>query len=100
MNTLMEKELEDVFSFEIRKDVDRAYDLYRALCNNVWERDGHSYSFTWRSAGEVVSAIRNRSGCPHEDYMDYYLSGQEGYIAPWLEHRLNILGYTTLNRRP
>jgi hypothetical protein len=96
----MEKDIEQVLSIEMRKDVDRAYDVYRALCNNVWQKDGHSYSFTWRSAGEIVSAIRNRSGCPVEDYLDYYMSGKEGYIAPWLEDRLNILGYTILNNRP
>lgn len=90
----MEEELEQVFAEEIRKDVDKAFDLYRSLAGNAWVKEGLEFSFSWKGAAEVVSGIRTRSGCPYEDYADYYLSGSEGEVASWLRERLGYLGYT------
>ena len=80
--------------YELRKDVDLAVALNRALCNTTWTKGSRQYSFTWRAAGEAVAWIRMASGCPAEDYLDYYLSGNEGYCEPALLLRLRGLGYT------
>lgn len=81
------------FGYEIRKDVDLAVELYRALCNNIWIRGDEKIDFTWRAAGEEVAALRTEAGCPVEEVTDYYLSGGEGEVSPWVETKMAALGF-------
>lgn len=46
---------------ELVRDRPFAEDLYRALCNTRWFRDGKEWGCTWRSAGGIVAAISARS---------------------------------------
>ena len=89
----LREELLQHFGYDIRKDVDLAEELYRALCNNIWRRGDDTLRLTWREAGEEVALIRTKSGCPVEDYSDFYLSGREGEVSPWVEARMSALGF-------
>lgn len=56
--------------------------LYAALCNNSFSRDGKEWSCSWRSAGGIVSNLREQG-----DYVDWYCSGMyidEDHIRPSL----------------
>lgn len=66
-----------VSAFDL-EDEQVADELYRALSNNVWYSEAYgSVSFSWRSAGELVSRMRDKDEC----YLDYYGSGGEGIIS-------------------
>jgi hypothetical protein len=62
---------------EAVKDQKTAVDLYRALCNVDWYKNGISWSCSWRSAGGIVAELRDVG----EDYMDFYCSGGEGQVS-------------------
>ena len=135
---------------------DRARELYAALCNNIWEKNGQKLDCTWRAAGQIVADMRNDLQLPledpemcqrchekrsrhfpvkrktllaellqtdtepieitmykcdpnksdlflpgytcREDYMDFYCSGGEGTVAPWVEERLQSAGWQNIDR--
>ena len=66
-----------------------AEDLYRALCNTKWFRNGKEWSCTWRSAGGVVADLRDRG----EEYIDFYCSGGEGTVTAEVASELAALGW-------
>lgn len=94
MHEDLRDELADYLAIEIRKDVDRALDLYRGLAGHIWLKDGEEYFLTWKEAGAIVADIRTEAGCPNEDYLDYYLSGGEGEVSEWLEQKIELMGYS------
>lgn len=49
--------------------------LYAALCNNLFYKNGEEWSCTWRYAGGIVADIRNVG----ESYIDFYCSGIGGF---------------------
>lgn len=67
-----------------------AEDLYRALCNTSWFRNGHEWGCTWRQAGGVVANLRDLN----EDYIDFYCSGREGIVTDEIAGELAALGWT------
>lgn len=44
--------------------------LYAALCNNRFSKDGYEWQCSWRHAGGIVSNLRERG-----DYVNWYCSG-------------------------
>jgi hypothetical protein len=44
--------------------------LYAALCNNRFSRDGNEWSCSWRHSGGIVSNLREQG-----DYINWYCSG-------------------------
>jgi hypothetical protein len=44
--------------------------LYAALCNNSFSKNGNKWSCSWRSSGGLVSNLREEG-----DYIDWYCSG-------------------------
>jgi len=87
---------------DICQSVELAEDFYRALCNQTWYKihkltqeeknlivierlrgnyDINSWSVSWRCAGEIISTIRNRHYDVNENYLDFYCSGNEGFIS-------------------
>jgi hypothetical protein len=55
--------------------------LYAALCNNLFYKNGEEWSCSWRYAGGVIADIRNKG----ESYIDWYCSGigsnSDGYVG-------------------
>lgn len=79
----------------VQTDNTFALELYAALCNNQFihrnmeHPDEDYWSCSWRYAGGVVSSIHAAGG----DYMDYYCSGNEGFISPRVVDLLAALGW-------
>lgn len=78
---------------------DYARKLYAALCNTDWIRievipllrqdpDRDLWGCSWRSAGGIIANMREEG-----DYIDWYCSGNEGYIDPEVAQDLKELGW-------
>ncbi len=61
-------------------------EMYQALCNNTWIKDGVQYSCSWRYAGGLVA----REG---EDYMTYYCNGTPSFVSDKIIKDLYNLGW-------
>jgi hypothetical protein len=72
------------------KDIRFATDLYRAMCNTDWYRNGVHWATTWRAAGGIVADLRELN----EDYLDFYCSGDEGIVADDVAVELRALGWS------
>lgn len=81
------------------KDNEYAKKLYAALCNTDWVRteiipllrqdpDKDLWSCSWRYAGGIIAHMREEG-----DYIDWYCSGNEGYIDPEVAADLKELGW-------
>lgn len=95
MNSL-EKDIARNLAEEIRRDVDKALDLYAAMAGRTWVWQGQEYSWTLREAARCVAEIRTAAGCPVETYRDY--EGQEGLVSSWILQRTKYLGYEISSR--
>lgn len=87
--------LQLAFARDVEEDDIRAREFYCALCGNRWENQNKQVlELSWRQAGEFVASIRNRRfHAQEETYLDYYASGGEGTVAPWVRSRFRSLGY-------
>ena len=73
------------------KEDEYAKDLYRALCNTKW-RNVYTlkyYVCTWRYAGGLIARVRNKG----EDYLNFYCSGNEGFVSDTVKKDLAKLGW-------
>ena len=92
------------------KDKEVATEFYSALCNMRWEKiderpddiriidklkgiNSNIWSVSWRGAGAIIADIRNKHYNTTEDYMDYYSSGIEGHVFPFVEQCFKELGW-------
>ena len=66
-----------------------AYDLYGALCNNRFFKNGEQWTCSWRFAGGIVADIRNQN----EDYIDFYCYGNEGQVTEEIRNDMLNLGW-------
>lgn len=76
-----------------------ARQLYAAFCNVTWLRKeqndqceefhGKEFQCSWRAAGRLVAELRGRN----EEYIDFYLSGDEGNVAEWVANLLDECGW-------
>lgn len=80
---------------------DYAQLLYAALCNNKFQKQevwpvlkGDTWSCTWRSAGTIVAELRGDG-----DYMDWYLSGNEGIVVDIIAEDLEKLGWQVVTNK-
>ena len=80
---------------------DYAQLLYAALCNNKFQKQevwpvlkGDTWSCTWRSAGTIVSELRGQG-----NYMDWYLSGNEGVVVDIIAEDLEKLGWQVVTNK-
>lgn len=80
---------------------DYAQLLYAALCNNKFQKQevwpvlkGDTWSCTWRSAGTIVAELRGDG-----DYMDWYLSGNEGVVVDIIAEDLEKLGWQVVTNK-
>lgn len=78
--------------FQTPRDRKFGEDVYRALANVEWRNKEHPdivYSCSWRFAGGLVAGFM----CQGEDYIDYYCSGNEGFVSKEIEELLGKLGW-------
>lgn len=54
-----EKDFEDIFAEDL-KDTKKAGQIYSALANNRWQKEGKIASYSWRAAAGLVAETRNR----------------------------------------
>jgi hypothetical protein len=79
------------------KNTTYAQHLYAALCNNVFIKDGHQWTCSWRYSGGIIAELRNCG----EDYIDWYCSGisdrtdlmREGCVSEEVRKDINDLGW-------
>lgn len=64
--------------------------LYAALCNTEWRHmaTGQTWSEGWRSAGGTVASLRGEGS-----YMDWYGSGDEGFLDEQVLGELRLIGW-------
>lgn len=65
-------------------------DLYAALCNNQFFYGDKDWSCTWRQAGGIISDMIEKG-----DYIDWYCSGNEGFVTDEIKLDLMMMGWTT-----
>lgn len=107
----LEKDMEnDAIVIAYLKNEETARDFYRALSNVTWYKistssedekiieklkgeDDASWSCSWRYAGGVVADIRNKHYNTTEGYIDFYCSGNEGYVSEEVEECFKRMGW-------
>ena len=74
-------------------DEEFSSELYRALANNVWRKDGRpgDVSLSWSRAEQVVNELRGRRDEPR---LELAQTGGEGEISPVVEEELRRLGWS------
>lgn len=80
----------------VQSDETFATELYSALCNIDWVKEGIVWNTSWRSAGGIVSNIKHGyddEGEQLSDYLDYYLSGNEGVVSNRIASKILTLGW-------
>lgn len=97
----MERDLlgSDFIADKCKASEDYAQNLYAALCNNYFARDGARWSCSWRHAGSVVANLKGEG-----DYMDWYCSGissfgnfvPEGVVTEEVRNDLTLLGWSVI----
>jgi hypothetical protein len=65
-------------------------ELYRALTNNRWSKDGEAVALSWKRAEELINAVRRGLG---EKPMALAGSGREGEVDSTIEETLVPLGW-------
>lgn len=55
---------------KVRSNKAYAQNLYAAMCNNTFEKNGKGWYCSWRYAGGIVANMRQEG-----DYIDWYCSG-------------------------
>lgn len=71
---------------KMRTSKDYCKRFYSTLCNNQLHKDGQVISYSWRSTGGLVADILCTG-----DYLDWYCSGNEGWIDTEVQQDLAVL---------
>lgn len=82
-------------SKQMKKDMKFATAIYAALYNMRWQdkkNPENIYSCSWRYASGLVADIRDGG----EGYLDFYCSGNEGFVSDEVEEAFNKLGWVKL----
>lgn len=94
----------DVITEKCKNEV-YAQNLYSAMCNNRFFKNGQQWTTSWRSSGGIVADLRNCG----EDYLDWYCSGisgqndlfvGEGVVTDEIREDLLKLGWTVKPYEP
>jgi hypothetical protein len=73
---------------KMRSSKDYCKRFYATLCNNELYKDNDVIGYSWRSTGALVADILCTG-----DYLDWYCSGNEGYIDEEVEQDLLDMGW-------
>jgi hypothetical protein len=63
--------------------------LYASLCNNQFFYGDKAWTCTWRFAGGIISDMIEKG-----DYIDWYCSGNEGFVTDEIKLDLMMMGWT------
>ena len=66
------------------------FELYRALADNKWSKDGESVALSWKRAEEVINAVRRGHG---ERPLELAQTGREGYVDRTIHEVFEPLGW-------
>jgi hypothetical protein len=66
-------------------------ELYRALADNKWSKDGETVALSWKRAEELINAVRRGLG---EDPMTLAQTGGEGQVDRSVREAFEPLGWT------
>jgi len=61
---------------KVRQSGVYAQNLYAAMCNMQWIKDGQPWSCSWRYSGGIIADMRQEG-----DYIDWYCSGIGGSVS-------------------
>jgi hypothetical protein len=66
-------------------------ELYRALADNKWSKDGETVALSWKRAEELINAVRRGLGVPE---MTLAQTGGEGTVDPTIIEEFGGRGWT------
>ncbi|MEA2468414.1 MAG: hypothetical protein QOJ57_2540 [Thermoleophilaceae bacterium] len=66
-------------------------ELYRALADNKWSKEGESVALSWKRAEELINAVRRGLG---EEPMTLAQTGGEGEVDRSVREAFEPLGWT------
>jgi hypothetical protein len=73
------------------RDEKFARELYRALANNVWSKEGESVALSWKRAEELINAVRRGLRAPPLVLAE---TGGEGTVDRSIREAFEPLGWT------
>jgi hypothetical protein len=73
------------------RDEKFAHELYRALADNKWTKDGETVALSWKRAEELINAVRRGLGAPP---LALAQTGGEGMVDSSVREAFEPLGWT------
>lgn len=88
--------------FKCQTSKEYSQNLYSALCNNDFVKDGVTWHCSWRHAGGIVANLNG-----HGDYIDWYCSGIgkdapyvcEGTITDQIKNDIESFGWKIIENK-
>jgi hypothetical protein len=72
------------------RDEKFCFELYRALADNKWSKDGESVALSWKRAEELINAVRRGHG---EEPLVLAHTGNEGDVDRTIREVFEPLGW-------
>jgi hypothetical protein len=72
------------------RDEKFCFELYRALADNKWSKDGESVALSWKRAEELINAVRRGHG---EEPLVLAQTGNEGDVDRTIHEVFEPLGW-------
>jgi hypothetical protein len=72
------------------RDEKFCFELYRALADNKWSKDGESVALSWKRAEELINAVRSGHG---EEPLVLAQTGNEGDVDRTIREVFEPLGW-------
>ena len=73
------------------RDEKFCFELYRALADNKWTKEGESVALSWKRAEELINAVRRGHG---EEPLQLAQTGNEGDVDSTIRDLFEPLGWT------
>jgi hypothetical protein len=89
--TMFERNVTEALGDRIQASDQYAKEFWSALANQGWVHKAapeREVSYSFRAAGDLIARIR---GTGH--YMDWYMCGPDGVVAPWISEAMAKLGW-------
>src|SRR3954449_8772487 len=86
---LLQADLQDVG--DRMRDEKFCRELYRALADNKWTKDGETVALSWKRAEELINAVRRGLG---EEPLTLAQTGGGGTVGRTLREGVEPLGWT------
>jgi hypothetical protein len=72
------------------RDEKFCFELYRALADNKWSKEGESVALSWKRAEEVINAVRRGHG---QETLELAQTGHEAYVDRTIREAFEPLGW-------